>query len=124
MAAEKKCRSAKITADNAALLAGQNTDGKAETLEVEWKECSTSIDRFDKILVDLRKTGISFVTTIIGGAAFLLTYSGTAALQGTAQAVTQTSLAEAVPVVKVSIFFVIGLLNRAGDPPALPGRQQ
>ncbi len=38
----------------------------------EWKECRASIDRFDKLLVDLRKTGFGFLTTIVGGAAILL----------------------------------------------------
>jgi len=38
----------------------------------EWKECRTSIDRFDKLIVDLRKTGFGFLTTVVGGAAILL----------------------------------------------------
>jgi hypothetical protein len=42
----------------------------------EWKECRASIDRFDRLLVDLRKTGFGFLTTVVGGAAILL---GTAA---------------------------------------------
>jgi hypothetical protein len=37
----------------------------------EWKECRTSIDRFDKLLVDLRKTGFGFITAIVGAAALL-----------------------------------------------------
>jgi hypothetical protein len=37
----------------------------------EWKECRTTIDRFDKILVDLRKTGFGFVTAIAAGAQFV-----------------------------------------------------
>jgi hypothetical protein len=36
----------------------------------EWKECRSTIDRFDKILVDLRKTGFGFVTAIVSGATF------------------------------------------------------
>lgn len=35
----------------------------------EWKECRSTIDRFDKILVDLRKTGFSFLTAVVGAAA-------------------------------------------------------
>jgi hypothetical protein len=117
--AEINCRQASIAANNAAELAGQDTEGKAATLKEEWKECRASIDRFDKLLVDLRKTGIGFVTTIIGGAAFLLSHSGTqassggTAVAGGSQGVAapaQTSLVEAVPAVKVSIFFVIALL--------------
>jgi hypothetical protein len=41
----------------------------------EWKECRATIDRFDKILVDLRKTGFGFVTAIAAGAQFLFTDS-------------------------------------------------
>jgi ElaB/YqjD/DUF883 family membrane-anchored ribosome-binding protein len=37
----------------------------------EWKECRSTIDRFDKLLVDLRKTGFGFVTTLVGAAAFI-----------------------------------------------------
>ena len=37
----------------------------------EWKECRSTIDRFDKILVDLRKTGFGFVTALVSAAAFL-----------------------------------------------------
>ena len=39
----------------------------------EWKECRVTIDRFDKILVDLRKTGFGFVTAIAAAAQFLFT---------------------------------------------------
>ena len=37
-------------------------------LKDEWKECRQTIDRFDKLLVDLRKTGFSFITAIVSGA--------------------------------------------------------
>ena len=37
----------------------------------EWKECRATIDRCDKILVDLRKTGFGFVTAVVGAATFL-----------------------------------------------------
>lgn len=36
----------------------------------EWKECRATIGRFDGLLVDLRKTGFSFVTAIASGATF------------------------------------------------------
>ena len=39
----------------------------------EWKECRSTIDRFDKMLVDLRKTGFGFVTAIAAGAQFIFT---------------------------------------------------
>jgi multidrug efflux pump subunit AcrA (membrane-fusion protein) len=38
----------------------------------EWKECRQSIDRFDKLLVDLRKTGFGFITTIVGASALFI----------------------------------------------------
>jgi hypothetical protein len=37
----------------------------------EWKECRATIDRCDKILVDLRKTGFGFVTAVVGVAAYV-----------------------------------------------------
>jgi hypothetical protein len=37
----------------------------------EWKECRASIGRFDQLLVDLRKTGFGFVTTIVTAVALL-----------------------------------------------------
>src|SRR5262249_43753093 len=36
----------------------------------EWKESRATSDRFDKLLVDLRKVGFSFVTAILSGATF------------------------------------------------------
>jgi hypothetical protein len=41
----------------------------------EWKECRLTIDRFDKLLVDLRKTGFGVVTALVGAATFLFTLS-------------------------------------------------
>ncbi len=66
--ADADCSSARMLQDYATAIALE----RREAAKDEWKECRTTIDRFDKILVDLRKTGISFVTVIIGGAAFLL----------------------------------------------------
>ena len=37
----------------------------------EWKECRTTIDRCDKLLVDLRKTGFGFVTAVVGAAVYV-----------------------------------------------------
>jgi hypothetical protein len=37
----------------------------------EWKECRASIARFDKLLVNLRRTGFIIVTVLIGAAAYL-----------------------------------------------------
>jgi hypothetical protein len=55
-------------------MAGRSSKSEATDIKDEWKECRTTIDRFDKILVDLRKTGMSVVTAVIGGAAFLLAH--------------------------------------------------
>jgi hypothetical protein len=57
----------------------------------EWKECRATIDRFDKILVDLRKTGFGFVTALVSAVAFLFN--------------DQTE-----PRIKVSIFAILTLL--------------
>lgn len=37
----------------------------------EWKECRSTIDRCDKLLVDIRKTGFGFVTAVLGAATFV-----------------------------------------------------
>jgi hypothetical protein len=66
----------------------------------EWEECRRTIDRFDKLLVDLRKTGVGVITAIVGGAAFLLATPGQTS--GTA-----ATLANA-PLVKLAIFGMIG----------------
>lgn len=48
-----------------------------EYLSTEWKETRLSIDRFDKISVDIRKFGFSLITSLItvSGIAFEITYS-------------------------------------------------
>jgi hypothetical protein len=45
-------------------------------LKDEWKECRATIDRFDKLLVDLRKTGFGVVTALVGASTFV--FSSTA----------------------------------------------
>jgi hypothetical protein len=40
----------------------------------EWKECRSTIGRFDGLVVDLRKTGFGFVTAIASGATFFFSY--------------------------------------------------
>jgi hypothetical protein len=47
------------------------TTASAGNASDEWKECRATIDRCDKLLVDLRKTGFGFVTAIVGAATFL-----------------------------------------------------
>ncbi len=37
----------------------------------EWKECRTSIDRFDRIIVDMRKFGFTFMTILFSAGGFL-----------------------------------------------------
>ena len=64
--------------------------------KAEWEECRKSIDRFDKILVDLRKSAFGVITTIFSAAAFLFTFSATATA--------------VPPRIKVAVFVVICLL--------------
>ena len=52
---------------NAAVAVASN----ASALD-EWKECRSTIDRCDKLLVDLRKTGFGFITAVVGAAAYVL----------------------------------------------------
>jgi hypothetical protein len=66
----------------------------------EWKECRLTIDRLDKVLVELRKTGVGIITAILGAAAFLLNTPGSGTNPPPA----------APPEVKLSIFGIICLL--------------
>jgi hypothetical protein len=55
-----------VNAAGIAVLTGSNVSALDE-----WKECRVTIDRCDKLLVDLRKTGFGFVTAVVGAAAFV-----------------------------------------------------
>jgi hypothetical protein len=68
--AEAQCCRAQDAAGRA-LTSSAEAVGAAD-FKTEWEECRRSIDRFDKILVDLRKTGFSFLTAIIGATAIWL----------------------------------------------------
>jgi hypothetical protein len=68
VAIEKSASALKASCD---LLGAIGLESKAGTTVDEWKECRATIDRCDKILVDLRKTGFGFVTAIVGAATFL-----------------------------------------------------
>lgn len=59
-----------LNAAGSALLTGSNVSPLDE-----WKECRATIDRCDKLLVDLRKTGFGFVTAVVGAAAFVFAKS-------------------------------------------------
>lgn len=67
---EKSAAMLKIAAD---LVGAVGFIGTVTAPIDEWKECRVTIDRFDKILVDLRKTGFGFVTAIAAAAQFLFT---------------------------------------------------
>jgi hypothetical protein len=67
-AIEKSAAALKASCD---LLGVSGLESKAGSLVDEWKECRATIDRCDKILVDLRKTGFGLVTAIVGAAAFV-----------------------------------------------------
>ena len=57
---------ASYTAVEATYAGTPNADSKDE-----WKEARATIDRFDKLLVDLRKTGFGIVTALVGAATYL-----------------------------------------------------
>lgn len=71
----------------------------------EWKECRNSIDRFDKLLVDLRKTGFGFLTAIVSGAALLLAQNVVVGGQAVAALPQSNVLA-----IKSAVFFIIAIL--------------
>jgi hypothetical protein len=73
VAAEGHCTAATAHLAAAVTLATQAFAGVAGSdPKEEWKECRESIDRFDKLLVDLRKTGFGFITTIVGASALFI----------------------------------------------------
>jgi hypothetical protein len=72
LANERSAAALKSTAD---LIGAVGFIGTVGSPIDEWKECRSTIDRFDKIHVDLRKTGFGFVTAIAAGAQFLFTDS-------------------------------------------------
>jgi hypothetical protein len=88
----------------------QGTGSELANLKDEWKECRSSIDRFDKALVDLRKTGFGFITAIIAGAAFLLKPESAAAPAANTQAARAVPSLVELPLVRLSIFVVFVLL--------------
>jgi hypothetical protein len=50
-------------------------EGKVGNPTDEWKECRATIDRCDKLIVDLRKTGVGFVVAVVGAAAYIFNES-------------------------------------------------
>jgi hypothetical protein len=66
----------------------------------EWEECRKTIDRFDKILVDLRKNAFGVIGTVFSAAALLFGYT-----VGTSTVGIVIS-----PRVKIAIFVVVSLL--------------
>jgi hypothetical protein len=60
-------------------LKQKETDFKKE----EWKECRATVDRCDKLLVELRKTGFGLMTAIVTAATFLMVRPGTPPTSGT-----------------------------------------
>jgi hypoxanthine phosphoribosyltransferase len=63
------------TQDNFAAAPHEAGNGHTEreyaSLSTEWKEARNSIDRFDKITVDLRKYGFSFIALIISSSSII-----------------------------------------------------
>jgi hypothetical protein len=64
-------RSAEAVQSSCQLLQAAGLPPRVGSPLDEWKECRATIDRCDKILVDLRKTGFGFLTAAVGAAAFL-----------------------------------------------------
>jgi hypothetical protein len=69
-----ECSSAALKASSE-LISAVGFTGTVGSPVDEWKECRTTIDRCDKILVDLRKTGFGFVTAVVGVAAYVFSTS-------------------------------------------------
>ena len=62
----------------------------------EWEECRRTIDRFDKLLVDIRKTAFGVITALFSALAFLFSLS--------------TATTSVKPSTKAAVFAVICLL--------------
>jgi hypothetical protein len=54
------------------LIVAIPTGGSVGNAVDEWKECRATIDRCDKLLVDIRKTGFGFVTAVVAAASYIL----------------------------------------------------
>jgi ketosteroid isomerase-like protein len=72
----------------------------------EWKECRSSIGRFDTILVDLRKYGFTLITGLLTASAFWFTSAGS----------TQGALARAqISLVLDVLIFALFIIDRANE---------
>jgi hypothetical protein len=76
---------------------------EADFKKDEWKECRATIDRCDKLLVELRKTGFGLMTAIVTTAVFLMVRPGSSG----------TSVAEIPELARFAIFLTIILLALA-----------
>ncbi|HEV7602694.1 MAG TPA: hypothetical protein VGO49_20875 [Bradyrhizobium sp.] len=54
------------------LIRAMPTGGSVGNAVDEWKECRATIDRCDKLLVDMRKTGFGFITAVVAAASYIL----------------------------------------------------
>jgi hypothetical protein len=70
--AEQRYEEAREIVENARMLSDREEGHSVAEKKDEWKECRITIDRFDKLLVDLRKTGTGFITALIGASALFL----------------------------------------------------
>ncbi|UCD95567.1 MAG: hypothetical protein JSU69_05820, partial [Candidatus Zixiibacteriota bacterium] len=96
---------------------GQAPADPDDRLTAEWKECRKSIERFDKIIVDLRKYGFTLVTGLVTASAYFF---------GKAETLSFADKAAASFVITVLIFalytidrchenFLRGAVDRAKD---------
>jgi hypothetical protein len=99
----EKARMAMASASNLSSLASPPPAGTGFDPRDEWKECRNSIDRFDKLLVDLRKTGFTIMTGFVGAAALI--FAGNPIADKTSTLPVENILA-----IKTSVFGAIALL--------------
>lgn len=99
----EKARTAMASANRLSGLANPSTPATCLNLTDEWKECRNSIDRFDKLLVDLRKTGFTILTGFVGAAALI--FAGNPIADKT-----NTLPVENILAIKTSVFGAIALL--------------
>ena len=74
----------------------------------EWKECRVTIDRFDKLLSEVRKTGYTFVAAVIGLASLFLGRGGPITLADEAK----FAILSAIMILSLALFCYDWMLGR------------
>jgi hypothetical protein len=81
----------------------------------EWKECRSSIGRFDSLLVDLRKTGFGFVVALVSAVALLLARlgpAGTSSASATPPSIGDPHLIGAIYALVALLIFTLYAIDR------------